>query len=213
MRAARCRCCSAVPVAWLASSLPAEHPVVARRARARRHCAASAGQRWTWDGVDFDDAAPAPGVIPGRRARRPTTCRAWCASTRGARQRAAHRRHRGAQRRRAAARARATRSPPTCSSSRTTAAARRRRRRSSRAVAPAVAVFTPGYRNRFGHPRPDVVARYVARGAAVVRTDLDGAITFDRRRPGASRGDRARAQRVRALLARRARRARGAPID
>jgi hypothetical protein len=28
------------------------------------------------------------------------------------------------------------------------------------AVAPGVAVFTPGYRNRFGHPRPEVVARY-----------------------------------------------------
>jgi competence protein ComEC len=47
------------------------------------------------------------------------------------------------------------------------------------AVDPAVAVFTPGYRNRFGHPRPEVVARYVSRGSAVVRTDRDGAITFD----------------------------------
>ena len=47
------------------------------------------------------------------------------------------------------------------------------------AVDPAVAIFTPGYRNRFGHPRPEVVARYVARGAATVRTDRDGAITFD----------------------------------
>ena len=28
------------------------------------------------------------------------------------------------------------------------------------AVAPWIAVYTPGYRNRFGHPRPDVVARY-----------------------------------------------------
>ena len=28
------------------------------------------------------------------------------------------------------------------------------------AVAPRIAVYTPGYRNRFGHPRPDVVARY-----------------------------------------------------
>jgi competence protein ComEC len=44
------------------------------------------------------------------------------------------------------------------------------------AVAPAVAVFTPGYRNRFGHPRPDVVARYA--GSARYRTDLDGALAF-----------------------------------
>ncbi|MEO8486175.1 MAG: DNA internalization-related competence protein ComEC/Rec2 [Betaproteobacteria bacterium] len=47
------------------------------------------------------------------------------------------------------------------------------------AVDPAIAIFTPGYRNRFGHPRADVVARYVARGAATLRTDLDGAIVFD----------------------------------
>ena len=47
------------------------------------------------------------------------------------------------------------------------------------AAAPAVAVFTPGYRNRFGHPRPDVVARYEATGAQLRRTDLDGALIFD----------------------------------
>ena len=47
------------------------------------------------------------------------------------------------------------------------------------AVAPAAAVFTPGYRNRFGHPGPDVVARYRATGARIWRTDLDGALTFD----------------------------------
>ncbi len=44
------------------------------------------------------------------------------------------------------------------------------------AVAPGVAVFTPGYRNRFGHPRPEVVARYHM--AQRYRTDLDGALTF-----------------------------------
>jgi competence protein ComEC len=45
------------------------------------------------------------------------------------------------------------------------------------AVRPAHAVFTTGYRNRFGHPKPDVVARYVAAGTAVWRTDRDGAVT------------------------------------
>ena len=47
------------------------------------------------------------------------------------------------------------------------------------AVDPALAIFTTSYRNRFGHPRADVVARYVARGAETLRTDLDGAIAFD----------------------------------
>ena len=52
---------------------------------------------------------------------------------------------------------------PTCCWCRITAAARRRRRRSSRRSRRDIAVYTPGYRNRFGHPRPDVVARYDAR--------------------------------------------------
>jgi competence protein ComEC len=46
------------------------------------------------------------------------------------------------------------------------------------AVAPSVAVFTPGYRNRFGHPRAEVVARYARAGARLFRTDLDGAVTL-----------------------------------
>ena len=46
------------------------------------------------------------------------------------------------------------------------------------AVAPQVAVFACGYRNRFGHPRPDIVARYDAASVRTVRTDLEGAITL-----------------------------------
>ncbi len=41
-----------------------------------------------------------------------------------------------------------------------------------------VAVVQAGYLNRFGHPRPDVLARYEARGVDVARTDRDGAITI-----------------------------------
>jgi competence protein ComEC len=39
-------------------------------------------------------------------------------------------------------------------------------------------VYTPGYRNRFGHPRPEVVARYAAAHVRAYRTDYDGALTF-----------------------------------
>ncbi len=46
------------------------------------------------------------------------------------------------------------------------------------AVSPEIAVYTPGYRNRFGHPRPAVVARYDAAGIRTFRTDYDGALTF-----------------------------------
>jgi competence protein ComEC len=46
------------------------------------------------------------------------------------------------------------------------------------AVAPDVAVFTPGYRNRFGHPRPEIVARYAGAGIPTHRTDYEGALGF-----------------------------------
>ena len=42
------------------------------------------------------------------------------------------------------------------------------------AVRPAVAVIQVGYRSRYGHPAPDVVARYVAHGIPVVRSDHCG---------------------------------------
>ena len=47
------------------------------------------------------------------------------------------------------------------------------------AVAPRIAAVTAGYLNPFGHPRPDVLARYRAAGIAVARTDLDGALAFE----------------------------------
>ncbi|MFT3737118.1 MAG: DNA internalization-related competence protein ComEC/Rec2 [Rhodocyclaceae bacterium] len=37
-------------------------------------------------------------------------------------------------------------------------------------------IFTTGYRNRFGHPHPAVVERYVASGASLYRSDRDGAV-------------------------------------
>lgn len=46
------------------------------------------------------------------------------------------------------------------------------------AVAPDHAVFSAGHRNRFGHPRADIVARYRDVDAAVHRTDHSGALTF-----------------------------------
>jgi competence protein ComEC len=47
------------------------------------------------------------------------------------------------------------------------------------ATLPAVVVMSVGRNNRFGHPGRAVVERYRASGAAVFRTDQDGAITID----------------------------------
>ena len=44
------------------------------------------------------------------------------------------------------------------------------------AVSPRIAVIAAGYRNRFGHPRGEILARYARAGVTRVRTDSLGAI-------------------------------------
>ena len=44
------------------------------------------------------------------------------------------------------------------------------------AVHPVYAVFTVGYRNRFGHPKQEVVQRYLDSGANLLFSDSDGAL-------------------------------------
>ncbi|HEY8587136.1 MAG TPA: DNA internalization-related competence protein ComEC/Rec2 [Rhodanobacter sp.] len=59
------------------------------------------------------------------------------------------------------------------------------------AVRPQLAVVSAGWRNRFGHPRPEVLARYAEAGVPVFNTAVQGAIELDfpvagppRRQPG-----------------------------
>jgi len=47
------------------------------------------------------------------------------------------------------------------------------------AVKPSTVIFPVGYRNRFGHPRRDVVARYESGDRALYRTDQSGALSLD----------------------------------
>jgi competence protein ComEC len=167
-----------VPVDWIASSLPDDHAILARGAEEggmALRCAA--GQRWEWDGVRFAVLHP-PADYYGmpKMKSNDLSCVVRVDSDHGsalltgdieARSEAELLRddpgalavdvllvpHHGS---------RTSSTPPFIA-----------------ATAPSVAVFTPGYRNRFGHPRPDVVARYEATGAQLVRTDLDGALIFD----------------------------------
>jgi len=46
-------------------------------------------------------------------------------------------------------------------------------------VQPKIAIFTAGYRNRFGHPKSEVVERYISRGIQAYRSDGDGAVLID----------------------------------
>jgi competence protein ComEC len=45
-------------------------------------------------------------------------------------------------------------------------------------VNPRLVIFTVGYRNRFGHPKNDVVERYQSIGSRVLRSDTDGAVSL-----------------------------------
>ena len=44
------------------------------------------------------------------------------------------------------------------------------------AVHPSLAIATPGYRNRLGHPRPEIIARYREQNIPLLRSDFDGAV-------------------------------------
>jgi competence protein ComEC len=48
-----------------------------------------------------------------------------------------------------------------------------------RALAPRIAIVSAGRANHFGHPVPEVLARYRQEGAEIFRTDQDGAVTID----------------------------------
>ncbi len=51
------------------------------------------------------------------------------------------------------------------------------------AVQPRYILFSTGYRNRFGYPRPETVVRYRATGATLLDASYEGAVTF-RLEPG-----------------------------
>jgi competence protein ComEC len=46
-------------------------------------------------------------------------------------------------------------------------------------VHPSIAIFTVGYRNRFGHPKPEVVQRYREMNSRLYRSDDDGAVLLN----------------------------------
>ena len=168
---------STVPVDGFLSSLPDEHPIVARRAldgATAERC--EAGQHWTWDEVRFTVLQPtvAHYALPQRKSN-DLSCVVRIDSAHGVVLLTGDLEARGEQelvRRDAAAlKADVLLVPHHGSRTSSTPAF-------ITAVEPDIAVYAAGYRNRFGHPRPDVVARYDEAGSRGYRTDLDGALTF-----------------------------------
>ena len=166
-----------VPVQWLASSLPAEHAIVARRnADGGMALRCEAGQRWAWDDVRFEMLQPTIDdyALP-RLKPNDLSCVVRIESDYGSALLTGDLEARGELE--------LVRRDPESLKSDVLVVPHHGSRTSSTpafiaAVAPRVAVFTPGYRNRFGHPRPDIVARYTSAGIQTYRTDYDGALSF-----------------------------------
>jgi competence protein ComEC len=167
---------AAVPVGALITSLEADHPILDGNEPRAQHLRCRAGQRWAWDGVDFEVLFPQP-LHYGDAYRKPNdlSCVLRVSGPAG--------------RVLFAGDIEATSEIDLIVERREELAAdvlvvpHHGSRTSSmpsfvEAVAPRHAVFTVGYRNRFGHPRADVVARYERAGAALYRTDRTGALTF-----------------------------------
>ncbi|MCL4800642.1 MAG: DNA internalization-related competence protein ComEC/Rec2 [Burkholderiales bacterium] len=160
----------AVEVGRVHAPLSPDHAALAG-ARYRLPC--HAGQRWTWDGVEFAFLHPSaasyadPWLKPNARS-----CVLRVATPHGAVLLAGDieaREEAALLALGAALDARVLLVPHHGSRTSSTPAF-------VAAVAPEHAVFAVGYRNRFGHPAGEVVARYA--GARHWRTDRDGAVTF-----------------------------------
>jgi competence protein ComEC len=161
----------AMPVGVLWSSLSADHALLAAPVW---HAPCVAERKWSWDGVSFEFLHPRAETSAGRAARANNQSCVLRIEAPGGRvlltgdiERTAERElllrapallaadalivpHHGS----------ATSSTPDF----------------VKQVAPRHAVFAVGYRNRFGHPREDVLARYREAGSELLRTDAGGAI-------------------------------------
>jgi competence protein ComEC len=174
----------ATPVGWFASSLPAEHAIVVRAlAQAKLKngvgsvaMACIAGQHWNWDGVRFTVLHPTRTEYDDPRAKtNDRSCVVRIDSAFGSVLLTGDLE--------AKSEALLLRSDPSALRADVLVVPHHGSRTSStpafiRAVAPTIAVFACGYRNRFGHPRPDIVARYEAASVRTSRTDLEGAVTL-----------------------------------
>jgi competence protein ComEC len=159
-----------VPVDWVAAPMPDDHPALAG---AQRRMPCVAGQAWEWSGVRF--AVLHPDAPSYRMASTKDNARSCVlkVSSGGASVLIAADIEKDSERNLIAHKAPLASDivvvPHHGSRSSST-------REFIAAVLPEVAIFSVGYRNRFGHPAPDVVARYRDADARIVRTDEGGAI-------------------------------------
>ncbi len=161
----------AVPVQWLVSSLKADHPVQQTTSN-KRSC--RAGESWDWDGVRFDMLHPLQQSYDNPKLKtnalgcvlKITTAHGSVLLPADIEKKSEHE---------LLARA------GDALSATVLVAPHHGSKTSSteefvQQVKPALTIFTVGYRNRFGHPREEVMERYRAQGSRLLRSDTDGAV-------------------------------------
>jgi len=169
---------SQMPVAWLLSSLPDS---VALNSDVN-HVKCVAGQRWVWDKVDFQVVYPQPGgdadsslTDNNRSCVLKITSASGSVLLTGDIEKQAE----------LALVERQASAPAQVSLKSDVMIAPHHGSKTSssveliEAVQPGLTVFTAGYLNRFRHPRPEIVKRYMDAQSHILRSDYDGAVTLD----------------------------------
>ena len=170
------------PQAVLLSSIEDGHPLQALRSSQR----CIAGQRWRWDGVDFELLHPAAGDYDKPQKPNAMSCVLRISNGRSAALLAGDIELAQEQRLVAAGldlRADLLLMPHHGSKTSSSAGF-------LDAVQPRLALAQAGYRNRFGHPAPPVLARYRERGIRVLASPACGAATWASAQPDSVRCQR-----------------------
>jgi competence protein ComEC len=164
----------AMPIGWLSSSLPDGHPILQQAANKQR---CKDGQAWQWDGVSFEILHPDAASYAAEDIRDNNRGCVLRISIGGQHvlltadiekdsEQQLVKEH--ADKLPAAMLVVPHHGSKTSSTEEFIAA-----------VHPTYAVFTVGYRNRFGHPKQEVVLRYLDTGVQLLRSDTDGAILVE----------------------------------
>ena len=161
----------AMPVGWISSSLQTGHPLLRQTKNAQR---CMDGQQWEWDGVNFEILHPGQAEYEQPKTRDNDLGCVLRISIGEQRILLVADIEKNTERRLIASHADKLfttllvvphHGSKSSSSDEFVAA-----------TLPDYAVFTVGYRNRFGHPKPEIWQRYADSGAKLLRSDEDGAI-------------------------------------
>jgi competence protein ComEC len=161
----------AVPVEWLVSSLRDDHPIQ-QAASSGYRC--RAGQSWQWDGIRFDMLHPLEqNYNESKLKTNALSCVLKITTAHGSVLLPADIEKKSEYQLLA-------REGDALSSTVLIAPHHGSKTSSTegfiRQVNPRLVIFTVGYRNRFGHPRDEVMERYRSLGSRLLRSDADGAV-------------------------------------